>query len=117
MDPIIHMMFKAVSSRLKELNDKINNISETIIRDLACRIFFDGLLHPMPSSTILKFIVGSTPVEIDEQAEAYWVNTSQKQNTTFYFSPAIGKVLHPYEAAVAISKNSEGTQILWTNPQ
>jgi hypothetical protein len=117
MDPVINMMFKAVSNRLKELNDKINSISETVIRDLACRIFFDGLLHPVPSSTVLKAIIGLNPTEIDNQAEAYWVNTTQRQNATYFFTPIKTRMLYPHEAVVAIAKTGEGTEVLWANPQ
>lgn len=116
MDPVVHMMFKAVASRLKEINDKINNVSETIINDLACRIFFDGLLHPIPSSTILKFSTGSSETGIDMLTEACWVNTSIQPSTTFYFSPAEARDLHPVEAVFALSINGDGMNIMWTNP-
>jgi hypothetical protein len=111
------MMFRAVASRLKEVNDKINNISESIINDLACRIFFDGLLHPIPSSTILKFSTGSSTTGVDILTEACWVNTSIQPSVTFYFSPVEPKELYPIEAAFAFSVNEEGVSVLWTNPE
>jgi hypothetical protein len=111
------MMFKAVAFKLKEINDKINNVSETIINDLACRIFFDGLLHPIPASTILKFTTGSSLTSVDIMTEACWVNTSIQPSVTFYFSPAESKDLYPVEAAFAISIGSDGLKTLWTNPE
>jgi len=101
------MMFKAVASKLKDVNDKINNISESIINDLACRIFFDGLLHPIPSSTILKFSTGSSITGVDILTEACWVNTSIQPSVTFYFSPVEPKELYPLEAAFAFSVGEE----------
>ena len=111
------MMFKAVASKLKDVNDKINNISESIINDLACRIFFDGLLHPIPSSTILKFSTGSSITGVDILTEACWVNTSIQPSVTFYFSPVEPKELYPLEAAFAFSVGEEGVNVLWTNPE
>ena len=111
------MIFKTMASRLKAVNDKINNVSETIIRDLACRIFFDGLLHPIPASTILKYTTGSSQTDIDDSTEACWVNTAVKPSITFYFSPVESKTLFPLEAVVALAKNSDGSHILWTDPQ
>ncbi|MCD6162281.1 MAG: hypothetical protein J7K40_07695 [candidate division Zixibacteria bacterium] len=117
MDPVIHMMFKAMSNRLKEINDGISNISEIIIRDLACRIFFDGLLHPIPSSTILKYTTGASQTTIDQSTEACWTNTTVKPSVTFYLSPAESKTLLPIEAVAALSKNADGAHVLWTDPQ
>jgi len=117
MDPVIHMIFKAFASRLKDVNDRINSISDSIIRDLACRIFFDGLLHPVPSSTILKLVTGPNPVEIDELVEAYWVNTTMRQSQTLYFSPVEPVILSPCEAVVAFARNIDGVHLLWTDPQ
>ena len=111
------MMFKAMASRLHEVNSKINDISEKIIRDLACRVFFDGLLHPIPASTILKFTTGSSQTTIDMLTEACWVNTSVQPSVTYYFLPAQQKELYPAEAVVALSAGSEGGQILWIDPQ
>lgn len=117
MDPVIHMMFKAMSSRLKEVNDSIGNISEMIIRDLACRIFFDGLLHPIPTSTILKYTTGPSQTTIDHSTEACWTNTAVKPSVTFYLSPAESKTLLPIEAVTALAKNADGAHVLWTDPQ
>lgn len=111
------MMFKAMAARLKEVNDKINNISDSVVRDLACRLFFDGLLHPIPSSTILKFVCGQTPTTIDNFLEAYWINTSTRQNPTYYFSPLESKTIQPVEAVVALAKTSDLADVLWCNPQ
>jgi len=111
------MMFRAVASRLKEINDKINSVSESIINDLACRIFFDGLLHPIPSSTILKFITGSSMTTVDIMTETCWVNTSIQPSVTYYFSPVEPKDLYPIEAAFAFSVNGDGIDALWTNPE
>ncbi len=111
------MMFRAVASKLKDVNDRINNISESIINDLACRIFFDGLLHPIPSSTILKFSTGSSITGADILTEACWVNTAIQPSVTFYFSPVEPKELYPVEAAFAFSINAEGINVLWTNPE
>jgi len=111
------MMFKAMANRLKEVNDKINNISDTVVRDLACRLFFDGLLHPIPSSTILKFICGQMPATIDNLLEAYWINTSLRQSATYYFAPLESKTIQPIEAVVALAKTGETAEILWSNPQ
>jgi hypothetical protein len=117
MDPVINMIFRAMAVRLKEVNDKINNISDRIISDLACRIFFDGLLHPVPSSTVLKYTVGSNAVEIDNAIEAYWTNTALRQSATHYFAPLETTILHPVEAVLALAKNADGVHLLWTNPQ
>lgn len=117
MDPVIHMMFKAMAIRLKEVNDKINNISNAVVRDLACRLFFDGLLHPIPSSTVLKFACGQTQTTIDNLLEAYWINTSVRQNPTYYFSPLEQKTIQPVEAVVALAKTSDSAKALWCNPQ
>ncbi|HBC46671.1 MAG TPA: hypothetical protein DCZ43_06465 [candidate division Zixibacteria bacterium] len=117
MDPVINMIFRAVAGRLKEVNDKVNNISDRVISDLACRIFFDGLLHPVPSSTVLKYIIGKSLTEVDNAIEAYWINTTLKQNPTFYFAPVEQTTLFPAEAVLAIGKNAEGAHLLWTNPQ
>ncbi|UCC80461.1 MAG: hypothetical protein JSW64_03605 [Candidatus Zixiibacteriota bacterium] len=103
--------------RLKEINDKINNVSETIIKDLACRIFFDGLLHPIPASTVLKFSTGSSMTTVDILTETCWVNTSIQPSVTFYFSPVEPKDLYPVEAAFAFSVHSDGINTLWTNPE
>lgn len=111
------MMFKAMAFRLKEINDKINNVSETIIKDLACRIFFDGLLHPIPASTVLKFSTGSSMTTVDILTETCWVNTSIQPSVTFYFSPAGPKDLYPVEAAFALSVRNDGINTLWTNPE
>jgi hypothetical protein len=111
------MMFKAVAFKLKEINDKINNVSETIINDLACRIFFDGLLHPIPASTVLKFTTGSSMTTVDIMTEACWVNTSIQPSITYYFSPVEPKDLYPVEAAFAFSVNGAGINTLWTNPE
>lgn len=116
IDPVVQMMFKAVANRLKEVNDKICDISETIINDLACRIFFDGLLHPIPSSTILKFSTGSSVTSIDILTEACWVNTSIQPSVTFYFSPCERKDLYPTEAVFALLINDDEARILWTSP-
>jgi hypothetical protein len=117
MDPVVHMMFKAMSARLHEVNNKINDISERIIRDLACRVFFDGLLHPIPASTILKFTTGSSQTTIDTLTEACWINTSVQPSVTYYFLPAEQKELYPIEAVVALAATGEGGQILWIDPQ
>jgi len=117
MDPVVHMMFKAVAGRLAEINSKINDISDTIINDLACRIFFDGLLHPIPASTVLKFTTGGSTTNVNILTEAYWVNTSIQPSVTFYFSPIEPKELHPVEAVFVLSVTSEGVKTLWTNPQ
>jgi hypothetical protein len=111
------MMFKAMAFSLKEVNDKINNVSETIIKDLACRIFFDGLLHPIPASTVLKFTTGSSMTTVDILTETCWVNTSVQPSATFYFSPVERKDLYPVEAAFAFSVQGDGVNILWTNPE
>ena len=111
------MMFRAMAGRLKQVNDRTNNISEAIIRDLACRIFFDGLLHPIPSSTVLKYTTGSSQTSIDDSTEACWVNTAVKPSVTFYFSPVESKDLHPIEAVIALARNGDGAHILWTDPQ
>jgi len=116
MDPVVHMMFKAVANRLTDINSKINNISESIINDLACRIFFDGLLHPIPASTIMKYTTGSSSTSVDILAESYWVNTSVQPSTTFFFAPLEQKDLQPVEAVFAISIGRNGIDILWTNP-
>ena len=116
MDPVVHMMFKAVAIRLAKINDKINNISDTIINDLACRVFFDGFLHPIPSSTILKFTTGSSTASVDILTEACWVNTSVQPSMTFFFAPIEQKDLYPVEAVFALSISSDGIDILWTNP-
>ncbi|UCE67672.1 MAG: hypothetical protein JSU85_06610 [Candidatus Zixiibacteriota bacterium] len=117
IDPVVHMMFRALAGKLKDVNDKINDISESIISDLACRIFFDGLLHPIPSSTILKFSTGSSITGVDILTESCWVNTSIQPSVTFYFSPVEPKELYPVEAAFAFSIGAEGINILWTNPE
>jgi hypothetical protein len=117
MDPVIHMMFKAMANRLKEVNDKINNISDAVVRDLACRLFFDGLLHPIPSSTVLKFVCGQTQTIIDNFLEAYWINTATRQSATYYFSPLEPKAIQPVEAVVALAKTSDTAEVLWCNPQ
>jgi hypothetical protein len=117
MDPVIHMIFKAIAGRLREVNDRINNVSEMIISDLACRIFFDGLLHPVPASTILKYNTNSTQTDIDDFTEACWVNTAVKPSLTFYFSPVQPKSLYPIEAVVALARNGEGGHVLWIDPQ
>jgi hypothetical protein len=116
MDPVVHMIFKAVASRLAEINDKINNISDSIINDLACRIFFDGLLHPIPSSTVLKFTTGSSATTVDILTEAYWINTSVQPSATYFFAPVEPKELFPVEAVFALSISSNGIDVLWTNP-
>ena len=117
MDPVVHMMFKAMSARLHEVNDKINDISERIIRDLACRVFFDGLLHPIPASTILKFTTGSSQTTIDTLIEACWINTSVQPGVTYYFLPAEQKELYAMEAVIALAATVDGGQILWIDPQ
>ncbi len=111
------MMFKAVAGRLAEINNKINDISDTIINDLACRVFFDGLLHPIPASTVLKFTTGGSTTNVNILTEAYWVNTSIQPNVTFYFAPIEPMELHPVEAVFALSVTGEGVKTLWTNPQ
>jgi len=111
------MMFKAVAGRLAEINSKINDISDTIINDLACRVFFDGLLHPIPASTVLKFTTGGSTANVNILTEAYWVNTSIQPSVTFYFSPIEAKELYPVEAVFALSVTGEGVNTLWTNPQ
>jgi len=116
MDPVIHMILKAMAVRLKEVNDKINDISNSIIRDLAFRLFFDGLLHPIPSSTILKFVCGQTQTSIDSTLEAYWINTSIRQSPVFYFSPVESHSIYPVEAAVALVKTADTAKVLWCNP-
>ena len=117
IDPALNMIFKAVAFRLKEINDKINNVSETVIRDLACRIFFDGLLHPIPASTVLKFTTGSSMTTVDMLTETCWVNTSIQPSVTYYFSPVEPKNLCPVEAVLAISVHRDGIETLWTNPE
>jgi hypothetical protein len=116
MDPVIHMIFRAMSYRLKETNDRINGISFAIIRDLACRIFFDGLLHPVPASTVLKFIAGNSATQVDSQTESYWVNTTQRQSATYYFAPTGNRPIYPYEAVMALSKTSDMSEFLWASP-
>ena len=96
-----------MAGKLKDVNDRINNISESIINDLACRIFFDGMLHPIPSSAILKFTTGSSITGVDILTEACWVNTSIQPSVTFYFSPVEPKELYPVEAAFVFSVNAE----------
>ncbi len=110
------MIFKAMAIRLKEVNDKINNISNAVVRDLACRLFFDGLLHPIPSSTVLKFVCGQTQTSIDNFLEAYWINTSIRQSPTYYFSPLESKTIQPVEAVIALAKTSDSAKTLWCNP-
>jgi len=111
------MLFKAVAVKLKEVNDRVNDVSETIIKDLACRIFFDGLLHPIPASTVLKFTTGSSMTTVDILTETCWVNTSIHPNVTYYFSPVEAKDLYPVEAVFAFSVRGDSIDSLWTNPE
>lgn len=117
IDPVVHMIFKAMAFKLKDINDRINNVSETIIKDLACRIFFDGLLHPIPASTVLKFSTGSSITTVDMLTETCWVNTSIQPSVTYYFSPVEPKDLYPVEAVFAFSVSGGGIETLWTNPE
>jgi hypothetical protein len=117
IDPVVNMIFRAMAFKLKEINDKINDVSETIIEDLACRIFFDGLLHPIPASTILKFSTGSSMTTVDSLTETCWVNTSIQPSVTYYFSPVEPKDLYPVEAVFAFAVHGDGIDTLWTNPE
>jgi hypothetical protein len=111
------MIFKTIAFKLKEINDRVNDFSETIIKDLACRIFFDGLLHPIPASTVLKFGTGSSITTIDMLTETCWVNTTVQPSVTYYFSPVEAKDIYPVEAAFAFSVHDGGISALWANPE